>query len=181
MKRVILCYKEHNKSFIWYYYTYDIWKAILDLHPDLCQNFLFFLTSSILHIETCMILLSPAVHKGFFLFLTPKSFEQFKGTLWPKNWKKLTFLLVTVSFLHIESSVIPPLKAFMKGFISSSTLTSYEHYMRTLWPKSMKIWWFNRALCSLIQLSVLRDLSLTPWANQHMLTFKVLEGQIGIF
>ena len=34
--------------------------------------------------------------------------------------KKADFLLVTVSFIHIESSVIPPLKAFMKGFISSS-------------------------------------------------------------
>ena len=45
MKRVILCYKEHDKSFIWYYYEYDIWKAILDLDPDLCQNFLFFLIS----------------------------------------------------------------------------------------------------------------------------------------
>ena len=120
MKRVILCYKEHDKSFIWYYYAYDIWKAILDLDPDLYQNFLFFLTSSILHLETCMIPLSKAVHKGFISFLTPKSFEQFMGTLWPQNWKKLTFLLFTVSFLHIESSVILALKAFMKGFISSS-------------------------------------------------------------
>ena len=34
--------------------------------------------------------------------------------------KKLTFLLVTVSFLHIESSVIHHLKALMKAFISSS-------------------------------------------------------------
>ena len=42
------------------------------------------------------------------------------GTLWPQNWKKLTFLLVPVSFLHIESSVIPPLIALMKGFISPS-------------------------------------------------------------
>ena len=41
------------------------------------------------------------------------------GTLWPKNWKKVDFLLVIVSFLLIESSVIPALKAFMKGFISS--------------------------------------------------------------
>ena len=39
MKRVILCYKEHNKSFIWYYYAYDISNAILDLDPDLCQKF----------------------------------------------------------------------------------------------------------------------------------------------
>ena len=34
--------------------------------------------------------------------------------------KNLTFLLVRVSFLHIESSVIPPLKLLQKGFISSS-------------------------------------------------------------
>ena len=68
MKRVILFYKEHDKSFIWYYYEYDIWKAILDLDPDLCQIFLFFLISSILIIETCMIPLSKAVHKGFISF-----------------------------------------------------------------------------------------------------------------
>ena len=58
--------------------------------------------------------------KGFISFFTPKSFEQFMGTLWPKNWNKLLFLLVTMSFLLIESSVIPVLKAFMEGFISSS-------------------------------------------------------------
>ena len=34
--------------------------------------------------------------------------------------KKLTFLLVIASFLLKESSVIAVLKAFMKGFISSS-------------------------------------------------------------
>ena len=54
-----------------------------------------------------------------------------------------------------------------------ATLTSYEQYMRTLWPKSMKIWWSNHAFCSLIHTSFLRDLSLKPWGNQHMLTFKV--------
>ena len=68
MKCVILCYKEHDKSFIWHYYAYDISKAILDLDPDLCQNFLCFVTLSILHIETCMIPLSKAVHKGFISF-----------------------------------------------------------------------------------------------------------------
>ena len=34
--------------------------------------------------------------------------------------KKGHVLLVTVSFPHIESSVIPPLIALMEGFISSS-------------------------------------------------------------
>ena len=43
-------------------------KAILDLDPDLCKNFLFFVTSSVLHIETCMIPLSKAVDKGFISF-----------------------------------------------------------------------------------------------------------------
>ena len=68
MKCVILCYKEHGTSFIWYYYSYDISKAILDLDPDLCQNFPYFVILSILHIETCMIPLSKAVHKGFISF-----------------------------------------------------------------------------------------------------------------
>ena len=48
--------------------TTDIPKAILDLDPDLCQNFLFFVTSSIEDIETCMIPLSKAVFKGFISF-----------------------------------------------------------------------------------------------------------------
>ena len=68
IKRVIPCYKEHDKSFIWYYYTYDISKAILDLYPDLCQNFLFSVTLSILHIQTYMIPLMKAVLKGFISF-----------------------------------------------------------------------------------------------------------------
>ena len=54
---------------------------------------------------------------------------------------------------------------------------SYEQHMRTLWPRSMKIWWFSRALRSLIHLSAPRNLSLKPWANQHMLTLKVIEGR----
>ena len=81
MKRVMLCYKEHDRSFIWYYYAYDISNAILDLDPDLCQKFSFFVTLSILHIQTCMIPLMKAVLKGFISFSTPKSFEQFMGTL----------------------------------------------------------------------------------------------------
>ena len=68
IKRVIPCYKKHDTSFIWYYYTYHISKAILDLDPASCQNFLFFVTLSILYIETCMIPLSKAVHKGFISF-----------------------------------------------------------------------------------------------------------------
>ena len=117
---MIPCYKEHDTSFIWYYYAYDISKCILDLDPDLCQNFLCFITSSILHIETCMIPLSKAVHKGFIFLLHLRALSNLWGRYDPKTEKKLLFLVVTMSFLLIESSVIPALKAFMKGFISSS-------------------------------------------------------------
>ena len=65
---MIPCYKEHGTSFIWYYYRYHISKAILDLDLDLCQNFLFFLTLSILHIEACIIPPRKAVFKGLISF-----------------------------------------------------------------------------------------------------------------
>ena len=55
-----------------------------------------------------------------FIFLHLRDLSNLWGRYDPKTEKKLTFLLVTVSFLLIESSVIPALKAFMKGFISSS-------------------------------------------------------------
>ena len=154
IKRVIPCYKKHDTSFIWYYYTYHISKAILDLDPDLCQNFLFFVTSSILYIETCMIPLSKAVHKGFIsFFLHLRALSYLWGRYDRKTEKCSRFCLWRVPFLHIESSVIPPLKAFYKrASFLLPTLMSYEQYMRTLWPKNMKIWWFNRALCSLIHL-----------------------------
>ena len=49
-----------------FFYTDDLWALYEDIMT--CQNFLFFVTSSILHIETCMIPLSKAVHKGFISF-----------------------------------------------------------------------------------------------------------------
>ena len=55
-----------------------------------------------------------------FIFLHLRAFSNLWGHYHPKTEKKLTFLFVIVSFLLIESSVIPALKAFMKGFISSS-------------------------------------------------------------
>ena len=76
-KTCIPCYKEHDTSFIWYYYTYHILTAILDLDPDLCQNFLFFLTLLIFHVEACIIPLRKAEVKGlisFFLHLRALSY-----------------------------------------------------------------------------------------------------------
>ena len=67
-----------------------------------------------------MIPLMKAVLKGFISFLHLKDWSKLWGRYDRKTEKKLAFLLVAVSFLHIESCVIPPLKAFMTGFISSS-------------------------------------------------------------
>ena len=55
-----------------------------------------------------------------FIFLHLRALSNLWGRYDPKTEKKLTYLLVIGSFPLIESSVIPALKAFMKGFISSS-------------------------------------------------------------
>ena len=55
-----------------------------------------------------------------FIFLHLELWAIYGDVMTQKLKKKLTFLFVTVSFLLIESSVIPALKAFMEGFISSS-------------------------------------------------------------
>ena len=55
-----------------------------------------------------------------FIFLHLRVLSNLWGRYDPKTEKKADLLLVIVSFLLIESSVIPALKAFMKGFTSSS-------------------------------------------------------------
>ena len=96
------------------------------------------------------------------------------GTLWPQNWKKLSFLLVTVPFLHIESSVIPPLKAFYEGL---HFFLIHWWAMNNIWGHyDLKAWKFDNltVLCAVwFTLSVPRDLFLKPWVYQHLLTFKV--------
>ena len=103
-------------SFIWYYYAYDISKCILDLDPDLCQNFLCFVTSSILHIQTCMIPLSKAVHKGFIsFFLHLRALSNLWGRYDPKTKKKLPFLLVTMSFSPHRIKCNTCIESFYEG------------------------------------------------------------------
>ena len=53
-----------------------------------------------------------------FIFLHLRALSNLWGRYDPKTEKKLTFLLVIVSFLLIESSVIPLLKAFIMIFLS---------------------------------------------------------------
>ena len=55
-----------------------------------------------------------------FIFLHLRALSNLWGRYDPKTEKKLTFLLLIVSFLLIEWNVIPALRAFMKGLISSS-------------------------------------------------------------
>ena len=105
-----------TQSFIWYYYTYGISKAILDLDPDLCQNFLFFVTLSILKHTDMYDTSKESCAQGLhFCFLHVRALSNLWGRYDPKTETKQTFLLVTVSFLHMESSVIPPLKASYEG------------------------------------------------------------------
>ena len=51
-----------------------------------------------------------------FIFLQGQAFSNLRGRYYPKTEKNV--FLVTVSFLHTESSVIPRLKAVTNGFIS---------------------------------------------------------------
>ena len=67
-----------------------------------------------------------------------------------KTEENAYIFLVTVSFIHTESSVIPLLKALIEIFLSFPYADCSEQLMRTLWPKNLKIWWFNCAMCSLI-------------------------------
>ena len=98
---MIPCYKEYGTSFIWYYYRYHISKTILDLDPDLCQNFLFFLTLSILHIEACIIPLRKAVFKGLIsFFLHWRALSNLWGRYDPKTEKRWLFACHCVISSH---------------------------------------------------------------------------------
>ena len=76
-----------------YYYTYDISLAILDLDPDLCESFLFFVTLSIVHIQTCKIPLKKAELKGFISFLHLRASSNLWGCYDPKTEKSRRFCL----------------------------------------------------------------------------------------
>ena len=89
----------------------------------LVSNFSFFITWSILHVDTCVIPLWKAVLMGYILSSTPKSSVHCLGTLWPKTKKLEGFWLVAVSFLHTESNVICLLKAPINTFISASYIS----------------------------------------------------------
>ena len=82
---MIPCYKEHDKSFIWYYYTYDIIKSHSGSGSGFVSKFSF-LRNFINSAHTDMYNTSKeSCAQGLHFFSTPKSFEQFMGTLRPKN------------------------------------------------------------------------------------------------
>ena len=76
-----------------YCYAHDVLIAILDLDPDLCENLLFFVTLSILHIQTCMIHLKKAVLKGFISVLRLRALGNLWGCYDPKTKKSKRFSL----------------------------------------------------------------------------------------
>ena len=121
MKHVIPCYKEHDKSCIWYYYTYMTYQKPFWTWFRICVKF-FFLRNifNSAHTDIYDTSIESCVQRLYFFFIHLRALSNLWGRYDPKTEKKLTFLLVTVSFCHIESSVIPPMKVFMKGFISSS-------------------------------------------------------------
>ena len=171
---MIPCYKEYGTSFIWYYYRYHISKTILDLDPDLCQNFLFFLTLSILHIEACIIPLRKAVFKGLISFSYTEEFWAIYGDVMTQKLKKAAVFACNyvISPHRIKSNTC--IESFHEGlhflFIHWWAMSNIRgHY-------DLEAWKFDDLTvpCAVwFTLSVLRDLFLKSWADQHLLTFKV--------
>ena len=90
-----------------YYYTYDISIAILDLDPDLCENFLFFCNfvscvDTDMH-DTSKESCAQGLH---FFFLHLRASSNLWGHYDPNTEKKTDFFLVMESFLDVESCVV---------------------------------------------------------------------------
>ena len=149
---MIPCKKGHDKGLILYYRIYDIPKAILDLNPDFCQHFLFFITLLILLVEICMIPLWKAVNKGFISVLHLRALSNLWGSHDFKTKNMADFRLVTVSFVHIQSGVIPLLKSLIEIVISSSYTVELPAIYGDVVAKKHENWWPNCAMCSLTEL-----------------------------
>ena len=171
---MIPCYKEHDTSCIWYYYAYNISKCILDLDPDLGQNFLCYVTSSILHIQTCMIPLRKAVHKGFISFSYTQELWAIYGDVMTQKLKKAAVFACNYVISPHRIKCNTCIESFYEGlhffFLHWWTMSNiWGHY-------DLEAWKFDdlTVLCAVwFTLSVLRDLFLKPWVDQHLLTFKV--------
>ena len=109
--------------------------TVSNMDPDMCQIFSFFITLSILHVETCVIPLWKAVFCGFIsFFLHLRALSHLCGRYDSKTEKIADFVLVTVSFLHIGSSVKPLLKALEIFLCFPYTeILSTKQFMRTIW------------------------------------------------
>ena len=109
-----------------------------------------------------------------FIFSQRQAFSNLRGRYYPKTEKNVDLFLVTVSFLHIESSVIPLLKAVTNGFISPCYMDELWAICEDVMTKNLKIWWFLTVLCAVsFTFSVLSGFSLKIQTNQCMITFKV--------
>ena len=70
--------------------------------------------------DMCSTSMKSCAHGLYFAFLHLRALYNLWGRYDPKTEKNTDFLLVTVSFLRIETSEIPQLKALTSSFISSS-------------------------------------------------------------
>ena len=108
-----------------------------------------------------------------FIFLQRQAFSNLRGRYFPKTEKNVDVFLVTVSFLHIESSVSPLLKAVTNGFISPCYADELWAICEDIMTKNLKIWWLLTMLCAVsFTFSVLSGFTLNVETNQCVLTFK---------
>ena len=96
----------------------------------ICQNIPFFVTLSILHIQTCMIPLMKAVLKGFISFSYSKELEQFMGTLWPQKLKKTDVFVCNIAISSHRITCNTSIESFYKGL----------HFFFLHWRAMINIW-----------------------------------------
>ena len=110
----------------------------------------------------------------YFIFLQRQAFSNLRERYYTKTEKNVDVFLVTVSFLHIESSVSPLLKAVTNGFISPCHADELWAICEDIMTKKLKIWRVLTVLCAVsFTFSVLSGFSLKAQTNQCVLTFKV--------
>ena len=117
-----------------------------------------------------------------FSFLHQQNLSNLRGCYDPQTEKNADFFLVTVPFLHIESSVIPLLKALIEIFLSVLHWQALSNSWGRYEQKNMKIWWFKCAMCSLIHLFCSKRLVIETTNKSKYIDFQGQgQGQIGIF
>ena len=112
--------------------------------------------------------------RASFLFLTPKSFEQFMGTLWPKNWIILVFYACNCATCSENQGICLCWKL--------SSMASFPFYTNELWA----VYWFHLWRCWLLKpikiwclkVCLFPLLSLVRWFQYTQLSNPILDIQV---